>query len=417
MSRISPQSVRTVFERGRDLGDGTGYHVTTPPPTYESYNRVYTGVKTPNFRNLKGRQLPVNPFSMTLTQVDDSQAMDSLVQKDGNGHIILNTLSLDTTGLLFSYTTTTVPSSSHNPRARDNAITKLIARAEADLQANLAQDIAQMNQTVSLIAGTAKRITSAIRSVRRGNIVEAAKALGTPPPRSGYLWPKGGKHPSATQNVANNWLELQYGWKPLLQDIDGSMRSLANAINLGREVRRVSASSTYTTTDRGTFANPWLGGGPPVGSWNYTMATTSKYVMRYRIDNHVVAFLAQTGFTNPLNLAWEILPYSFVADWFLPIGPYLESLSAFGGMVFVDGSVSDLTVMEHSASVSFAGHGNGEGAGVERVNRGLRRVRVVNYNRGRLTGFPRKEVPALKNPISTLHALNAIALMVQAFKL
>jgi len=33
------------------------------------------------------------------------------------------------------------------------------------------------------------------------------------------------------------------------------------------------------------------------------------------------------GLTDPLSVLWEITPYSFVVDWFIPIGTYLENLN------------------------------------------------------------------------------------------
>ena len=33
------------------------------------------------------------------------------------------------------------------------------------------------------------------------------------------------------------------------------------------------------------------------------------------------------GLTDPLSVAWELIPYSFVVDWFYPIGTYLENLN------------------------------------------------------------------------------------------
>lgn len=45
------------------------------------------------------------------------------------------------------------------------------------------------------------------------------------------------------------------------------------------------------------------------------------------------------GLLNPALLWWELLPYSFVVDWFLPVGDVLTSLTAGIGM---DGVVGGL---------------------------------------------------------------------------
>lgn len=51
--------------------------------------------------------------------------------------------------------------------------------------------------------------------------------------------------------------------------------------------------------------------------------------------------LNQLGLMNPLALAWELVTFSFVIDWFLPIGPVLNAMSAPTGLLFVDGSISN----------------------------------------------------------------------------
>jgi hypothetical protein len=33
------------------------------------------------------------------------------------------------------------------------------------------------------------------------------------------------------------------------------------------------------------------------------------------------------GLLDPLSVAWEILPWSFVVDWFYPVGTFLDNLS------------------------------------------------------------------------------------------
>lgn len=45
------------------------------------------------------------------------------------------------------------------------------------------------------------------------------------------------------------------------------------------------------------------------------------------------ALAAQTGFgvTDPLLLAWELTPFSFVFDWFIDVGSWLEAMSSLNG--------------------------------------------------------------------------------------
>lgn len=47
---------------------------------------------------------------------------------------------------------------------------------------------------------------------------------------------------------------------------------------------------------------------------------------RFKINNPDLLLPAKVGLTNPLSVAWELIPFSFVVDWFLPIGKYLDAL-------------------------------------------------------------------------------------------
>jgi hypothetical protein len=138
-------------------------------------------------------------------------------------------------------------------------------------------------------------------------------------------------------------LELQYGWKPLLSDFYGTLDAFAlgemrrerlKAHVTGKSMSSEDFSETKTLVDS-------------VG--NYINVTKHCRVNRKvfcRLDyvkNDDVPLagnLSQMGISNPLMLAWELLPWSFVADWFVPIGAYLNTLDATFGWSFLGGSLS-----------------------------------------------------------------------------
>lgn len=47
----------------------------------------------------------------------------------------------------------------------------------------------------------------------------------------------------------------------------------------------------------------------------------------------VLTNLASLLATNVASTAWELVPYSFVVDWFLPIGDYIRNLTSFGSAI------------------------------------------------------------------------------------
>jgi hypothetical protein len=64
------------------------------------------------------------------------------------------------------------------------------------------------------------------------------------------------------------------------------------------------------------------------------------------------------GLENPLAVAWEVVPFSFVLDWWIPVGNILQAYSDARGLSFGSGYTSHRT----SASVDthYEYHGGGE---------------------------------------------------------
>lgn len=398
--RPSPEIKQTTVEQHNE-GNNGGYFLTTANVTYNSYVRSWTGARTPNFGKLKKQQLPVNPHTVSIVETFDYiGAKLSLIPSTG---IYFNQFGPHTSNY-------SAPSSvSHNGYAEFKAIRKLIERAESGIEGNLAQDFVQIGQTTKLVTNTCKRLTKSILALKHGNFSGAARALW-----DGHMPRYNGSGPSMSKSLANNWLELQYGWKPLIQDIKASMDALKrlNTAN-GLLVHRVTASAKVETITSSPLISP-IGSGKTIGSHNLNQQTTAKYVIRYKIDDKLKAFLAQTGFTNPINLGWEILPFSFVVDWFIPIGPFLETLSSWDGLVFLDGSK---TLFTRAVQTSFA-EGAETFSGINYEHHSRYRRQTVLLDRVKLNTFPTAKLPTgFKNGLASVtHATNALALLRAAFK-
>jgi hypothetical protein len=211
-----------------------------------------------------------------------------------------------------------------------------------------------------------------------------------------------------SKSLAENWLEMQYGWKPLLSDAKGAAENLARIRLSDRVVCQIKASANQIETK----STPITFNSKEVGRSLWERRTQTKFGLRYRMDSALATFLAQSGFTNPLNLAWEVLPFSFVVDWFAPIGPYLEALHAWDGLSFLDGYETSFTRENFLTSYSWAmwlssAHADA-GAGYMKMD-------AIRLDRLKLTTFPSLEPPVFKNPFSQTHALNALALLKVAF--
>jgi hypothetical protein len=397
--RPNPE-IRTRVRQFFSEGNNGGYFFAPGTATETVYTRFWSGVRTPGFGKLKKAQRPVNPHSVSIVEVHDSG--------------LLEQTNIPSTGIYFNqyqawtnhYSPPALPS--HDARAVQKALKSLRGRLENEIEGNLAQDVVQIRQTISLIANTAKTLAKTGIALKNGNIPQAVATLwGSSKPRYG----KKGKKPTGTKSAADNWLQMQYGWKPLLMDIHGAMESLAKLNLADASVKQVTASArivNWEVKDLPLFQNSTTYGG-----WVRAQTVSRcKFGMQFTVDNHLIAFLAQTGFTNPLNLGWELLPFSFVADWFLPIGPWLETLSTFHGLRFFGGYQTLFTKQHTESLIRFSGE---TPPGQFLQANGNYSRDVVLLNRVKLSAPPVSSFPSFKSPVTVTHALNALALLKSVF--
>jgi hypothetical protein len=128
---------------------------------------------------------------------------------------------------------------------------------------------------------------------------------------------------------ASKWLAIQYGWSPLMGEVDSSCRVLAEGLGDWRYSAVVKRPYPY-------------GREPPQG---YVVDRKGERFLKLRLDfrvrNEKAANFSQLGLTNPFEIAWELVPFSFVADWFVPIGDYLAALDIGLWAEFLGGTRTD----------------------------------------------------------------------------
>jgi hypothetical protein len=400
--RPNPE-VRTRTRQNFSEGNNGGYFFSPSLSVEQTYFRSWSGLRTPNFGSLPKNQRPVNPHSVLLEDV-----------KDGG---LIEMIDIPSTGIYFNqysaftrrYNPPVAPG--HDAKAISKALKKLSERMENGMDSNLAQDIVQIRQTISLIADTAKRLAKTGLNLKNGNLPGAAMSLfGS---KRGRYDRQKSRNPSNTKSAADNWLAMQYGWKPLLQDLHGSMEAIARMHLADASIKQASASAQVETWDVKDIPLPF--NASKVAGWTRVQQVSRcKFGIRFTVDSHLIAFLAQTGFTNPINLLWEVLPFSFVWDWMQPIGPWLESFSNFHGLVFLDGYQSQFTKQKVESLVRFTGK-DGAGPGQDLQTAGNYGRETVKFDRIKLSAFPTTSFPSFKNPLSVEHALNALALVKSVF--
>lgn len=113
------------------------------------------------------------------------------------------------------------------------------------------------------------------------------------------------------------WLELQYGWRPLVQDLQGGVEAAAHALETPRKRR-------YTASKRKVSSAAWCrlsGGGV------YLYPQKQNIFARKRITAYVTEADVPTmgQMVDLTTIAWEVTPFSFLSDWVVPFGAFLSA--------------------------------------------------------------------------------------------
>jgi hypothetical protein len=154
---------------------------------------------------------------------------------------------------------------------------------------------------------------------------------------------------TGVQVNAQAWLEFRYGWKPLLMDGIEIMKQCNNIVNRSNGGFRVArGSSTVTRIGTGSYDMQVGGGGVfrAFGTGGGADKFSSHAGVLYRtlpssIGGEVSQALGLTARAIPATL-WEIMPYSFVVDWFSNVGPWLEALTPRSDITVLSSWQSDV---------------------------------------------------------------------------
>lgn len=187
---------------------------------------------------------------------------------------------------------------------------------------NLGNFIGESRQSVALVADTATRVAKMLHHLRDGNLYKAKNAISKVKISRGHVLQKRFPKPFTAREASDAVLELQYGWKPLLSDVHSSMHGLA-AIHHKPRVNR------YKITREVYDNRLMLNGSGHVFERKHSIARHYRAVIRSQ-----PSFTTLLHLNDPLSVLWEVTPWSFVADWFLPIGDYLGAVDVFRNFDF-----------------------------------------------------------------------------------
>lgn len=141
------------------------------------------------------------------------------------------------------------------------------------------------------------------------------------------------------RSIANSWLEFQFGARPLMGDIESGARALSESIHRFRGQYAVAVGKAETEVPLGSFTENQLCIPIPSGSNDirYRLNSQDRGVAQVRVlgcvavevDNPYLFNQDLWGFSlsDFVPTVWELIPYSFLVDYFTNIGDVLSSWS------------------------------------------------------------------------------------------
>lgn len=399
VNRTAPRTYRrTALDTGDLLGSGDDN------PVVLRHTKTRLTNNTPNFRSLKSRKegLPMNGFVFSENNISEPYGRQVVTNYADNTQEIVVGRMINV-GEDLSNDSSAIDRVSINNQALNNSLKSL-----KQMKVNLGVAFGERKQTSRLILGTAGRIANALRSLRRGNLAGVAQALGVTQKsvRSTVGKPSGSRF-TPSRALAREWLALQYGWKPLLSDVYGAAESLARLSDERRV--RITVSKSGRWFKRHTLHDFWNVPATRIEQGRYTR----KYVYVFSHSSEVLQDLSAFGVTNPASVAWELLPWSFVFDWFIPLGEYIDTWDATLGLTFQKGCRTTFEKWR----VTYRCNGVRVLGGIRYDMLGAASREQVSCERVALSNFPAANLPNLSPYITVNRGASTVALLHQRLKL
>lgn len=190
-------------------------------------------------------------------------------------------------------------------------------------------NLAQMNQAMGMLGNRTLQAAEILRAIRTKNLRAGLLALRTRDP-DGF---EKKKRRTNLKQSGDLWLELQFGWKPIVNDIKKSIDVLERDFDTER-IRGVHESSRPIDKPFGML--PGQGDSREYGSSHLKVSASARVVP----TNPNLLLANQLGFVNPALLAWDLIPFSFIVDWFIPVSKYAQSYTNDYGCSLLEPSTS-----------------------------------------------------------------------------
>lgn len=386
MNNLNRQDPGSWVKVQTGIGAGT---YTTPCPDAKTYQFSFTGFGSTGKPPYKNK---VSPGTYTKASYYRPKGYKKNSVKNQYGTPIYST---DESGQHSLWTMlgsgSGLPAIAFDPSVRNDAITDFY------------DQVRQAESNIALTLGEARESSKMLRAFSSlDKIISLARRARRTVTRNPSLL------------ISNVWLSMKYGWLPLYNDVWNYLNWQYWTWSAGAPItgnaRRVVHSRVY-----GPFA-----GLVSVSRGLVTGKTIYKCRVgcRVGVQNSDLYNLTRVTSLNPLSIAWELTPFSFVVDWFVDVGGYLQNLEASlgTGLTFYGGYETQVVYQVANAKASGKWtdlwlnppYNTEQGSGEEFYEEG--HVRAYK-SRVLLSSFPRPTIPTFKVNMGTQRIMSGASLL------
>lgn len=169
-------------------------------------------------------------------------------------------------------------------------------------------------ESIEMMGSTLLRIANSARDLKRGNFGSAVRHLNHMPRSDRRV-----AHRKFEQgDISGSFLAMHLGWTPLISDIYEAS-DIKPPVERGVQIKASKLGKRVPTS----LAWPASAGRVKPVVYEGIDIRRTTYIGNVR---RPPTFSERFGLGNPFEIAWELVPLSFVADYFLPIGNTIKSL-------------------------------------------------------------------------------------------
>lgn len=221
-----------------------------------------------------------------------------------------------------NYDVTTQPNyAQYREKAYSQAYERLVSQLRD--QQGWGESLAQWRASRKTIIESATSLAASALAIRRGKFLTAMHVLGLSKPS---------RRVSQMRRRSGDWLAWTYAINPTISDVQAAIKTIVGTQYYTTRRLRGSSRSFYqyfatATSNTSSGGNNWWSSSKELSRYSVSV----RHQLDARIDNPNFFLSTTAGFTTA-TLPLDLVPLSFILDWFTNLGTVIGSISDFNGV-------------------------------------------------------------------------------------